>query len=108
MAPGELVARGRPAVVRLVGHGRQQDLLDRPLDRAQREALLEQAVGSPLIKRLECPAQQGGRRGAGAALLRQRDRGGRVVGLRERLPQRFDLEQLVVAVPARRSARSGE
>ena len=83
---------------------RQQQLLDGALERPQGEALLDRAVGGVLVEALERGEQVvavGGRR---LALAGQLDRRGDVAGLGERVAQGLQLDQLVVAVVARRSA----
>ncbi len=110
VAPAELVL-GSPASGRLVGVGGdsfEQHLLDRPLDRAEREALLEQTVGLVLVERGEGGGEARAGRRSLAALTGQRDRRGDVVGLGERGAQRLDLGQRVLAVAAGRPARARE
>src|SRR6266511_2171361 len=84
---------------------RKQDLLDGALQGANREALLELAVGGGLVEAVE-GAQQARRRGrTAAALLSDLDGGRDAAGLVQRLAQRLDLGQLVLAVIARRAPR---
>ena len=89
-------------------HALEQDLLDCALDRAQREALLEQGIGLVLVEGGERRGQAGARRGSLAALTGQDDRARDVVGLGQRRAQRLDLAQRVLPVPARRAAGAGE
>ena len=58
VTPGELVLGAVAPWVGVRGDGLEQDLLDRALDRAQRQALLEQPVGAVLV--------EGGERGGQA------------------------------------------
>src|SRR6266511_2930050 len=96
---GVFGALGRPL------ERRKQDLLDGALQGANREALLELAVGGGLVEAVE-GAQQARRRGrTAAALLSDLDGGRDAAGLVQRLAQRLDLGQLVLAVIARRAPR---
>ena len=85
----------------------QQHLLDGALDRADREALLELAVGGGLVEAVE-----GGDAGAaGEAGPRPRRRATStalemLLGLAQRLAQRLDLVELVQAVVAGGAARA--
>ena len=101
VAPAELVLGAVALVGGVFDDALEQDLLDRPLDRAEREALLEQPVGLLLIERSERAGQAGGGRGSLAALASKGDGGGHVVRLRESEPERLDLGERVLAVTAR-------
>ena len=79
----------------------EEDLLERPLDRADGEALLELAVGGRLVEAVERGQQPRGRCRAAAAALGDLDRGRDVVGLAQRVAQRLDLVELVLAVVPR-------
>src|SRR4051812_10559399 len=106
-AAAELVLRLTPLAIGGEGDGGQQDLLDRPLDRAQRERLLEEAVGERVVEAVERLEQAVRRPGALAALPRDLDGGRDVVRLEQRPSQRLELGELVLAVPARAAARFG-
>ena len=85
---GELVDRG------------EQHLLHGPLQGPHREALLDGAVGGLLVEALEGGAQAVAAGGRLLALAGQLDRRGDVAGRGERVAQRLQLDQLVVAVVA--------
>jgi hypothetical protein len=74
VAPAELVLGRAQARVGLARHRGQQDLLDRALERAQRQAFLEQAIGLVLVESGERVGQAGAGGRALAALARRRDR----------------------------------
>src|SRR4029453_6472788 len=107
-APREAVLRvgALPVGVERLDAG-EQDLLDGPLDRAHSEALLDHAVGVGLIEAGERAAQARRRRRAGAALARQGDGRGDVVGLLEGRAQRLDLVEVELAMAAGGAARLG-
>jgi hypothetical protein len=108
-APREAVlGAGRLAVAVERLDAGQQDLLHRPLDRAHREALLDDAVGLGLVEAREGAAQARRGRGARAALAREGHRRGDVVGLLERRAQGLDLVEVELPVAARGAARLGE
>ena len=83
-----------------LGHldGGQQDLLDRAVHRPDGQALLHHAVGGHLVEVVEGIQQPAGRAGALAALARDLDGGGDVVGLEKGAAQRLQLDELVLAV----------
>ena len=83
---------------------RQQQLLDRALQGTHREALLDRPVGGLLVEALEGGEQAAAAGGRVLALAGQLDRRGDVAGLGERVAQRLQLDQLVVAVVAGASA----
>ena len=91
MAPGELVLGGAGPRIRERAHRVQQHLLDRALDRAQPEALLQQAVRCVLVEAVEGSGQPRRGRRALAPLTGERDRRRDIVGLGERQTQRLDL-----------------
>jgi hypothetical protein len=107
-APREAVLGGRALAVGVDGlDPGQEDLLDGPLDRAHREALLDHTVGVDLVEARERAAQARRRRRAGAALAGQGDGRGDVVRLLEGRAQRLDLGEVELAVAAGRAARLG-
>jgi hypothetical protein len=71
------------------GHpeGRQQELLDASLDRADREAFLELAVGSRLVERVEGLQEARRRSETPPAALGDLDRRGDVAGLSAAAPR---------------------
>src|SRR6185295_10504990 len=83
-------------------------LLHSALQRAQREALLDRAVGGVLVEALQRREQVAVVRRRGLALARQLYRRGDVAGLGEGVAQRLQLDQLVVAVVALRALRRGK
>ena len=107
-APREAVlGRGRsPSGVEALDAG-QQHLLDGALDRAHGQALLQDAVGVDLVEARERAAQARRRGRPGAALARQGDGRGDVVGLLEGRAQRLDLVEVELPVPAGGAARLG-
>ena len=96
-------AHGPPACVLELGlvigpvgghpEGRQQEFLDASLDRADREAFLELAVGSRLVERVEGLQEARRRSETPPAALGDLDRRGDVAGLSQRLAQRLDLRE---------------
>ena len=108
--PAHRPARGELELGLAIGVGgelvdrRQQQLLDGPLERPQRQALLDRAVGGVLVEALERGQQAAAVGRRRLALAGELDRRGDVAGLGERVAQGLQLDQLVVAVVARRCA----
>ena len=110
VAPGELVLGGRARRRRawLATASSSTSSIVRSTERSARLSS-SRRLALLLVERGE-RARPGatGRRRALAALARQRDRRGDVVGLGQRQPQRLDLGQRVLAVTARRAVRARE
>jgi hypothetical protein len=94
--PGKLVLGAAVPVLDPQLDRREQQILDGPLDRAESQAFLEQAVCALLVEGRERARQPRRRRGSIATLAGERDRRGDIAGLVKRRPQRLDLGQLVL------------
>ncbi len=108
VAPGELIFGARAVQVVMGGDGRQQNLLDRALDRAQGQALFEHSVGKVLVECGKRVREPGIRGRAAPALLGERNCRGDVVRLGQRLLERLDLGKRVRAMSAGGALGLGE
>ena len=96
-------AESTPLRVASSSKRRQQHLLDRAIERAQRQGGLDREVGSLELERAQRPDE---RVGVGRErLTRAADRGGDRQALLERVPERRDLAVDVQPVLARRPLR---